>query len=106
MSKEFELGLRIGRGSLVVTLDALEEALGSWAKILPLLEECGIAAELELVASINYILGKEFKLTPPLAARIADCLMRSRNKLLISDAEFMLMLGGGHGERKEGEEQR
>ncbi len=94
MSRELKYGILLGKGSVDKLLDALEKALGgSWAKLLPYLQECGIATELELVASINYLLGKPFELTPPLKARIAACIMRNPRllavleKLLVEEGE-------------------
>jgi len=93
MSKELKYGLLMGRGSVDRLLDAVEKALGVEAAVLAYLEECGVASELELVASISYILGKKFELTPPLKARIAACLSR-KTRLLLS-LEGMLVEEGG-----------
>ena len=101
MSKELEAGLRIGRGSLVFTQKALSDSLGRWAKVLPYLEGFSAENELELVAAISYILGRELELTPPLKARIASDFVRSSKRILISDVEFLLGLRGGEGEQKE-----
>jgi len=94
MSKEFETGLKVGRGSLVFTQKALSDALGKWAKILPYLDRLSSKDELELVASINYVLGRELELTPPLKAGIAADFVVSSKKIIISDVEFMLGLRG------------
>ena len=104
MSKELEAGLKIGRGSLVMTQKALSDSLGKWSKVLPYLEKLSSRSELELVASINYLLGRELELTPPLKAAIAADFVESSKKILVSDVEFLLGLRGeGHGqeERKE-----
>ena len=103
--KEFEYGLKVGRGSLVFTQRALRESLGPWSMILPHLDRLSARKELELVASIDYLLGKkDVELTPPLKAAIAADFVYSENKLVISDAEFLLGLtqqGGGNEEKKE-----
>jgi len=100
LSKEFELGLKVGRGSLVFAQRSLKESLGRWAGVLPYLDSFSARAELELVASINYILGKDVELTPPLKASIAADYVSSPKKILVSDVELMLA-GGGRGEEKE-----
>ena len=100
MSKELEAGLKIGRGSLVFTQRSLKLSLGDWAAILPHLDNLSVAKELELVASINYILGRELKITPPLKAGLALDFVRSSHKLVISDAEFLLGLHQGKEEEK------
>ena len=87
--KELEAGIKIGRGSLVFTLKALSDALGRWSKLLPYLESFTASDELELVASINYLLGRELEFTPPLKARLASDFVMSSKKILVSDAEFM-----------------
>lgn len=93
--KEFEYGLKVGRGSLVFTQRALRESLGGWAMILPHLDRLSARRELELVASIDYLIGKKnVELTPPLKAALAADFVQSEHKLVISDAEFMLGLGG------------
>jgi len=95
MSKELKYGLLLGRGSVDRLLDAVEKALGSeWAAVVPYLEECGIASELELVASIGYLLGRRFELTPPLKARVAACLSR-KPRLLLSLASILVEGEGG-----------
>jgi len=97
LSRELRWGTLLGKGSVDVLLDALEKSLGGkWARILPYLQECGIAGELELVASINYLLGKPFELTPPLKARIAACIMR--NPRLLAALEKLLVEEGEGGE--------
>lgn len=106
MSREFELGLKTGRGSLVFAQKAFNQSLGEWAVILPYLENMSSANELELVASINYILGKDLELTPPLKSSLARDYVSSNRKILISDVEFMLSLGGGGEEKKGKEEQK
>ena len=101
MSKEFEAGIKVGRGSLVFTQKAISDSLGKWGKILPYLDRFSSRDELELVAAINYLLGKDVELTPPLKASIAADFVESSRKIIISDVEFMLGLrGGGHGEEK------
>ena len=98
MSKELKYGILLGKGSADKLLDAVAKALGAeWAAILPYLEECGIAAELELVASIAYLLGKDLELPPPLKARIAACLSRKVRHLLSLES----LLVEGEGERGE-----
>ena len=102
MSRELEAGIKIGRGSLVLTQKALSDSLGRWAKILPYLDRLSSRAELELVASISYLLGRELELTPTLKASIVADFVESSKKILISDVEFLLGLKGGeHGEEKE-----
>ena len=103
MSRELETGLRIGRGSLVFTQKALSDSLGKWSKVLPYLDRSSFQGELELVASINYILGKELELTPPLQARIAADFVSSSKKILISDVEFLLGLGESSGQTQKQE---
>lgn len=105
-SKEFETGLKVGRGSLVFTQRALNDSLGKWARVLPYIDDVDEATlnELELVASINYLLGKELELTPPLKARIARAFVKSGKKILVSDVEFMLGLRGGEGGQEERKE--
>lgn len=105
MSKEFELGLKTGRGSLVFAQKALNDSLGAWSKILPYLENMSSGAELELVASINYILGKDLELTPPLKSSLARDYVYSSKKILVSDVEFKLGVGGEvSGEKEERKE--
>ncbi len=95
LSRELKYGVLLGKGSVDKLLDALEKALGGkWAKILPYLQECGIADELELVASINYLLDKPFELTPPLKAKIAACIMRNP-RLLTALEDVFVEEGGG-----------
>jgi len=103
MSRELRYGVLLGKGSVEQLIEALEDSLGSWAKLLPYLSECNVGAELELVASINYLLGKEFKLTPPLAARIAECLMRNP-RLLASLEQLLVKEQGDYGEEGGGVE--
>ncbi|WFO75636.1 hypothetical protein J4526_01780 [Desulfurococcaceae archaeon MEX13E-LK6-19] len=100
MSKEFDKGLLVGRSSLTTLLSALRKSLGEWARILPYLSSFSCRKELELVASINYVLGKEIELTPPLRASLAVDFVESKKDLLISDAE-LLLAGVGRGEEKE-----
>ena len=104
MSREFELGFMVGRGSLVFAQKVLKDALGEGLAVLLYLEECyDIIPELELVASLAYLRGQDLELTPPLKARIAACLMRSARKILVSDVELLLERkfgtagGGGRG---------
>ena len=96
MSKELKYGILLGKGSADRLLDSVVKALGAeWAAILPYLEECGVDAELELVASTAYLLGKDLELTPPLKARIAACLGKARHLLSL---ESLLVEGeGGEG---------
>ncbi len=97
---ELKYGILLGKSSVDKLLDTLEKALGGkWARVLPYLQECGIAGELELVASINYLLGKPFKLTPPLKARIAACIMR--NPRLLAALEKLLVEEDEEGEEYE-----
>lgn len=101
MSKEFDKGLLVGRSSLLVLHNALKKSLGEWSRILPYLDQFSSKEELELVASINYVLGgDEIKLTPPLKASLAVDFVNSEKKLLISDQE-LLLAGGGYGEKEE-----
>jgi len=96
MSKELKYGILLGKGSADRLLDAIVKALGGeWSAVLPYLEECGITAELELVASIDYLLGRKFELTPPLKARIAACLSRKVRHLLSLES---LLVEGERGE--------
>jgi len=92
-SREFELGFKVGRGSLVFAQKALTDGLGKWSRILAYLDHLSSRAELELVSAINYILERDLELTPPLKASIAADFVRSSRKILVSDVE--LMLGGG-----------
>jgi len=101
VSREFEVGLRVGRGSLVFAQRSLKDSLGKWAGVLPYLDRFSARAELELVASINYILGKDVELSPPLKASLASDYVYSSRKMLVSDVELMLGVGGGRGEGKE-----
>ena len=81
----------------------MDVSLGKWARILPYLDDVDESTldELELVASINYLQGRELELTPPLKARIARAFVRSSRKILVSDVEFLLGLrGSGGGEEK------
>jgi len=106
LSREFEIGLKVGRGSLVFAQKVLKDALGKDLAVLLYTEECyDIIPELELVASLAYLRGKDIELTPPLKARIAACLMRSARKILVSDIELLLERKSG-GERGEGKEER
>ena len=105
--KEFEYGLKVGRGSLVFTQRALRESLGPWSMILPHLDRLSARKELELVASIDYLLGKkDVELTPPLKAAIATDFVYSENKLVISDAEFLIGLQQGGGQSGQEREER
>ena len=104
--KEFEYGVKVGRGSLVFTQRALRESLGPWSMILPHLDRLSARRELELVASIDYLLGKkDVELTPPLKAAIAADFVYSENKLVISDAEFLIGLQQGESNAQERKEQ-
>ena len=106
MSKELEAGLKIGRGSLVFTQRSLKSSLGEWATILPHLDNLSVAKELELVASINYLQGRDLEITPPLKAGLAVDFVRSSHKLVISDAEFLLGIQQGGGSSVKEEEKR
>ena len=101
MSKELKYGILLGKGSADKLLDALAKALGAeWAAILPYLEGCyDVIPELELVASLAYLRGQDLKLTPPLKARIAACLMR-KARLLLS-LENLLVSEGERGEESD-----
>ena len=100
-SRDFERGLLIGSSSVDVLHAALKKSLGEWARILPYLQRFRARAELELVAAINYILGRDVELTPTLKASIAADLVESEKRLLISDRELQLgMAGGAVGEEK------
>ena len=97
LSREFEIGLKVGRGSLVFAQKVLKDALGKDLAVLLYTEECyDIIPELELVASLAYLRGKDIELTPPLKARIAACLMR-KARLLLS-LENLLASEGERGE--------
>ena len=102
MSKELLAGLRIGRSSLLMLNTALRKSLGDWARILPYLDKFTSKEELELVSSINYLLGKDVELTPPLKASLAVDFVESEKELLISEEE-LLTLGVGHGKEEEKE---
>ena len=103
MSKELEAGIKIGRGSLVFTQKALSDSLGKWSKVLVYLDRMSCRDEFELVAAINYILGRDIELTPTLKASIALDFVSSRKDLLISESELLLVKEYGK-EEKEKEE--
>ena len=92
MTKELIAGVKIGRGSLVITQKNLKTSLGEWATILPHLDHLSSISELELVAAINYFLGKDLRLTPTLKAALARDFVTSGHKLVVSDSEFLLEL--------------
>jgi len=101
---DFNRGLLIGLGSVNALRSAIRKSLGEWALPLPYLQYFRARAELELVAAIGYILGRDVELTPTLKVAIAEALVESEKRLLITSYDLLqpeLLKGGAVGEERE-----
>ena len=91
--REFEKGVLLGSGSVDRLSRNIKESIGKWASLVPYLDELHCRDELELVAAINYIMGKPVTMTPTLQVCFANALARSSRGILVSVEQ--IVRGGG-----------
>ena len=91
--RDFEKGLLLGAGSVDRLSRTIRGGIGEWAGVVPYLDQLYCKGELELVAAINYLMGKPLGMTPTLQVCLADALARSNRGILVS-VEKLLSSGG------------
>lgn len=87
MSKELVNGIVIGFSSRKLLGDALRK-ISSDLEILAYLDDLPCSYELELVAAINYMLGRDLELTPSVKVCLAKSFAISGKRLLLSGDEL------------------
>lgn len=101
-SRDFERGVLLGSGSVDLLSAVLRRSVGEWGRIAPYVEQLPCRGEIELVAAIDYTLGRDLQLTPTIQVCIADAVARSGKGVLVSIAELLGARGGvSHAEEKE-----
>lgn len=109
MSKEFDKGVLIGSGSVDSKIWVLRKAYGEKAAVFAYTSFISNLSELELYASISYILGKglsECLELPQIAVSVISNVVESTKELGIPVSLKELMILGGGGEGKEEEKER